>query len=106
MGVTDPGFWQQLLRDWVADDSAFVLMNSPPEAHGSNDCAVFMLAACAHWVLREGNNLPSSFELRDGISAQQFGREWRRHVRDSIANGSINHNDPCLSWMRLPNESQ
>jgi hypothetical protein len=90
---------KELLRNWEGDDINFVMMDWPEQAGCSNDCAVFTLAACAYYVLREGNQFPSSFEFDGRITAAQFGRGWRRHVHKSIVNGRIDLNDDVLGWM-------
>lgn len=94
---------KRLLGEWVGDDSNFVLIDSPSQAAGSNDCAVYTLAACAHWVLREGSFLPSKFVFQNGIDPERYGRAWRHHVHKSIVNGKIDMRDQCLHWMVLQN---
>jgi len=95
---------KELLKDCESDSSAFVLVDSHGEGRCSNDCGVFMVATFAHWVLREGDYLPSLLRMKTGIGAAQFGREWRNYINRSIRNGAIDLNDKCLSWMVLPNE--
>jgi hypothetical protein len=91
----------RLLRQWEGDTNNFVQMDSPSQALGSNDCAVYTLAACAHYVFRTGNFLPTSFQFQNGTNATQYGREWRRHVHKSIMNQRIDMSDPVLGWMVL-----
>ena len=89
---------EEWFRDWENDSPNFVVMDWPEQAVGSNDCAVFTLAACAYYVLRAGNLLPSSFEFNTDINAAEFGRGWRRHVHKSIVNQRIDLGDDVF-WL-------
>jgi len=86
-------------RDCENDSSKFVMMDWQEQAVASNDCAVFALAACAYYVLRDGDSLPSSFEFSNGINAAEFGKGWRRHVFKSIVEERIDLGDNVFDWM-------
>jgi len=85
-----------------ANATRHVLMDSPDQASGSNDCAVFMLGTFAHWALRSDITYsPTKFQLKDGIGAASYGCQMRRHIHESIKNLKINLNDQVLHSMLL-----
>jgi hypothetical protein len=92
---------KEWFQDWEAECSNFIMMDWPDQAVGSNDCAVFTLAACAYYVLRAGNFFPSSCEFSRGMNAAKFGRGWRRHVYKSIINARVDLTDDVFGWMVL-----
>jgi len=93
---------QKMFRTSRYANAKKILMDSPYQARGSNDCAVFMLGAFAHWAIRSNIAcLPTTFQLQNGISAADYGSQMRRHVHESIRNSAINLDDPVLHSMLL-----
>jgi len=80
----------------------YVLMESPGQEPYSNDCAVFMLGAFAHWALRNDTELlPTRFRLKSGVTTANYGVQMRRHIYDSIKESRVNLDDQILHSMLL-----
>jgi len=74
---------QEMFRTSRYANAKKILMDSPYQARGSNDCAVFMLGAFAHWAIRSNITcLPTTFQLQNSISAADYGSQMRRHVHE------------------------
>ena len=80
----------------------YVLMESPRQAPYSNDCAVFMLGAFAHWALRSDiAHLPTRFQLKTGVTTAHYGCQMRRHIYQSIKESRVKLKDQILHSMLL-----
>ena len=77
-------------------------MESPHQAAYSDDCAVFMLGAFAHWALRSDTELlPTRFQLKSDVTTAHYGCQMRRHIYQSIKESRVNLKDQILQSMLL-----
>jgi hypothetical protein len=97
----------------VQDTSIWITADTPVQATGSNDCAVWMccgFTAYLNAVKQEtllprgttcdGGQVGMTMQL-NGLSSKDWGLAGRQHIHDSFLNGAINLEDPAIAALAV-----
>jgi hypothetical protein len=98
----------------VPDTSIWVTADTPVQAPGSNDCAVWMCcgftaylnATVKQTLLAPGTATDNEGQVAmamqlNGLSSKEWGVSGRQHIHDSFQNGAINLDDPAIAALAV-----
>ena len=87
---------RRMFQNTQFQHAEFRYLHIPRQVDGSNDCAVFMLLVFAAWLATSNGHRSLRMSL-ESCSAQEFGKNGRRHILKSIGDGRIDLNDDTVA---------
>jgi hypothetical protein len=97
----------------VQDTSIWITADTPVQATGSNDCAVWMCCGFTAYLKAvkqetllprgttyDGGQVGMTMRL-NGLSSKDWGLAGRQHIHDSFRNGAINLDDPAIAALAV-----